>query len=1180
MIITEFVSRSKRRPLAAARLRIGLAVLAISLSSASSGTGQANDLVDTASLGERGAVLESVGSGFLALQDAQGIGDFNGDGLDDVVLGVRETELLSDEPYAVVLAYGRPNLTQRQPLDHNFPGTAIFRVEAPELTEWGGVLITPTGDLNDDGLADFLFGFSSYRRDPGSGEGTAFLVYGAPGLVGDGFVEEVGGDVPGTVFLSSDPSFGLFDQDHAGIGDLNGDGDPDFAIGCYSSVVGNGANAGVVFVLLEASRLPPVVDLTDIRSASAVLEVHGKSNEGLGKGIAPAGDLNGDGFDDFLVMARREIFSGIVYLVYGRADPPAFIDLQQDTEVQGVVTFHKPSGLVSFGGRGQAVGVGDVNDDGFDDVLISAADTEGTPPGGDPKTSIAYLFYGSPEFPSRVGFDDVPPGLGVAIRPQESGFAGDAFGDYLASVGDVNGDAVPDFLIGAYKISVRGKALAGEAYVVFGKRDLGTDLSLGDDFDGIRMLGETAHGGLGSIVAPAGDFNGDGAPDILAGASNFAVLDGKGRAYLVYGTGSDSPPFTVLGLEPTSGTIRGGTTVVVRGSGFQEAPLVLFGGRRASSVTVVSGSELRAMTPPADRPGWVDVAVTVGGETKSLPAAFEYIPNLPEINLEHLGDRGLRLDGESGKGLGVSLAFGDVNGDGVDDLLVGSTQEGDWIVSLVHGQSGLPEVLPAFVPSPQVTLIGTSAASDSSPVSVAVLGDVNDDRISDLGIAPWGAVGYILFGRPDFPDEVDVASEVVAGRAVLLERGNFERNFSLVPVRDLTGDGIADFAVGFSEAPLSTDDPLPEAGEILFVEGRPDWPEIVDLSDSSAFFSRIHGIRAEHSLARQLALVGDTDGDGFPDLLANSFPFPDRARSYLLYLDPDLPAEIDVETYAQQKGVIVDRVDRQASFTSFINVARAGDVNDDGFADFLVGDETGGELNQGVVFLVQGGPGLPAFLDLDDTPDDPDDHGGIVRLFGAAHRVQAAEVGPAGDFSGDGFDDFLIGGQNSSPMSPGNVSVLFGGDALPDTIDLRHLGAHGFRLDGLEESTRLETPAPESGDINGDGYPDFAFSEVGSPGAVYVIYGLPPSIPFIRGDATFEGLLNISDAIFTLSFLFLGTEAPRCEDAADTDDDGILLLTDAIYLLTNLFLGGPAPPPPYPDPGVDPSDDSLECRGF
>ena len=75
------------------------------------GTANAADLIDTSSLGARGAILETPGDGSFALPDAQGLGDFNGDGLDDIAVAARETEFFAGDPLAVFLVYGRPGLT-------------------------------------------------------------------------------------------------------------------------------------------------------------------------------------------------------------------------------------------------------------------------------------------------------------------------------------------------------------------------------------------------------------------------------------------------------------------------------------------------------------------------------------------------------------------------------------------------------------------------------------------------------------------------------------------------------------------------------------------------------------------------------------------------------------------------------------------------------------------------------------------------------------------------------------------------------------------------------------------------------------------------------------------------------------------------------------------------------------
>jgi len=87
-----------------------------------------------------------------------------------------------------------------------------------------------------------------------------------------------------------------------------------------------------------------------------------------------------------------------------------------------------------------------------------------------------------------------------------------------------------------------------------------------------------------------------------------------------------------------------------------------------------------------------------------------------------------------------------------------------------------------------------------------------------------------------------------------------------------------------------------------------------------------------------------------------------------------------------------------------------------------------------------------------------------------------------------------------------------------------------------------------------------------------------PSQTFIRGDARNDGVVNMSDAITVLLHLFRG-QSIWCRDAADVDDDGSIQINDALVMLQYLFTSGQAPPPPFPTPGRDPSEDDLDCEG-
>jgi hypothetical protein len=114
--------------------------------------------------------------------------------------------------------------------------------------------------------------------------------------------------------------------------------------------------------------------------------------------------------------------------------------------------------------------------------------------------------------------------------------------------------------------------------------------------------------------------------------------------------------------------------------------------------------------------------------------------------------------------------------------------------------------------------------------------------------------------------------------------------------------------------------------------------------------------------------------------------------------------------------------------------------------------------------------------------------------------------------------------------------------------------------------------------------PHAAFAD-GRPNDENVLLENHPLLPvkcphFVRGDVNEDGRINISDPISILHFLFLGVDVIRCKKSADIDDNGMVEITDAISLLTYLFSGGPAPPPPFPEAGLDRAPDQLSCVGF
>jgi len=422
--------------------------------------------------------------------------------------------------------------------------------------------------------------------------------------------------------------------------DVNGDGFDDVVVGAFEASPGGRMLAGTVSVFLGSAA--------GIASMPArVLEGQAAGDQ-FGFSVAGAGDLNGDGYADLVVGAagalpgaRMQAGAASVFLGGASGIPSV------------------PS-LVLEGGEydrfGYSVaGAGDVNGDGYADLVVGAAEAT---VGGRSIAGLVRVFHGGR--------------MGVVVTPNivlEGDAAGDRFGSAVAGAGDVNGDGYSDLVVGAPGASPDGRSEAGIVSVFLGG-------PVGMATMPVAMIDEAAAGDrFGSAVASAGDVNGDGHADVVVGA--FTASPGgrrfAGSASVFHGGSTGivtSPTLVVEGAAMFSQFSYAVTSAGdVNGDGFGD---------------VVIGASLAS---PGSRSNAGSASVFLGSRS-----GLGMIP-------------GRVLEGvTAGEQFGFSVArAGDVNGDGFADIVIGATfaSPGDrasaGAASVFHGSTSGIGATPARV---------------------------------------------------------------------------------------------------------------------------------------------------------------------------------------------------------------------------------------------------------------------------------------------------------------------------------------------------------------------------------------------------------------------------------------------------------------------------------------------------
>ena len=1121
--------------------------------------------------GSNGFILNGIDAGDQSGVSVSSAGDVNGDGYDDLVIGANRAYLNRDrfvgETYVV---YGGANAPGTEgELDLSMlDGTNGFILTGIDAFDYSGFSVSSAGDVNGDGYDDLVIGVFGADPNGDSRAGETYVVYGGASAPGEDGVLDLS-DLDGTNgFILN----GIDAVDYSGIsvssaGDVNGDGYDDLIIGAYRA----DSSAGETYVIYGGANAPGTDGVLDL--SRLALDGNGFILAGIdagdrsGSSVSSAGDVNGDGYDDLIIGANRaDSSAGETYVIYGGANAPGSDGILELSGLDGTNGFIL-TGIDAGDHSGVSVSsAGDVNGDGYDDLIIGAS---GADPNGDSSAGETYVVYGGASAPGSDGVLDLSALDGTNGFTLTGIDVNDVSGFSVSSAGDVNGDGYDDLIIGANRADPNGDS-SGETYVIYGGASApGSDgvLDLGalDGSNGFILNGIDADDVSGTSVSSAGDVNGDGYDDLIIGATG---ADGAaGETYVVYGgaTGTESlVPLTASGTAAadnftgnagadsftgiaTDDVVRGGAgddTIRVTALDFA----AIDGGTGADTL-VLDGAGLSLDLTGAGHAGVdsVEVFDLSGTGANTLVLDAQAVFDLTEEREDGIASLDVLGDADDSVDLGVSnfALTGTVTEDGVTYNVY---RDGN---AQLRVETGVQVVtIPVFT-SPATV----NAAENQRVAYEAAVTDADGDALvyslsgTDAALftidANTGEVSFIA--APDFEMPGDNDGDNVYDITVTASDGDNNTNHNVAITVTNENDNIPVFT---SPAAVSVAENRMAAYEAVTTDDDGD-PLVYSLSGTDAALFTIDANTGEVSFiaAPDFEVPDDGDGDNVYDITVTASDGDNNTNHNVAITVTDEYDLIPLSSLDGSNGFILAGID--TGDFSGISVSSAGDVNGDGYDDLIIGANSAdpdGDDRAGETYIVYGGasaPGTDGVLDLSGLDGS---NGFILAGIDASDR-SGISVSSAGDVNGDGYDDLIIGANRADPNGgdSGETYVVYGGANAPGTggrFNLSDLdGSNGFILAGSARNDQSGRTVSSAGDVNGDGYDDLIIgADLADPngnnyaGATYVIYGganAPGS----------DGVLDLSDLDGTNGFILTGIEAydfsgVSVSSAGDVNGDG------------------------------------------
>ncbi|MGD8782055.1 MAG: integrin alpha, partial [Ignavibacteria bacterium] len=730
-----------------------------------------------------------------------GAGDVNNDGYDDVIVGFRESEGGSDAGRAYIYYGGSPMNAE-----------ADVTMKSEGTGSNFGYSVSGAGDVNNDGYADVIVGAGSYN----SQTGRVYIYYGGSSM-----------DAEADVTIDGEEASTNFGHSVSGAGDVNGDNIDDVIVGAYTY----NSYTGRAYIYYGGSSMDADADVT--MTGEGTLNYYGYL-------VSGAGDVNGDNIDDVIVGAvRYNDYTGRAYIYYGGSPMNATADVTMTGENEDDY----------FGCS--VSGVGDVNSDDIDDVIVGAPDYNDY-------TGRAYIYYGGSSMDATV---DV-------TMDGEAQY--DRFGSSVSGAGDVNSDDIDDVIVGAPEYN----NYVGRAYIYYGGSSMDTETD-------VTMDGEGTLNYFGYSVSGAGDVNGDNYDDIIVGTYKYNSC--TGRVYIYYGgssmdaeadvtmTGENEDDYfgwSVSGAGDVNGdniddvivgayrynTYRGRAYIYYGGSSMDSDADVTMTGEGTSNYLGMSVSG----AGDVNNDGYADVIVGATGCSTYKGCAYIYYGG---SSMDANAD--VTMEGEAQYnrfGTSVSCA-GDVNGDNIDDVIVGAYQYNTYRgrVYIYYGAESM-----STTPTADVTMTGEGTYNYFG-YSVSGAGDVNNDGNADVIVGAYGysssrGRAYIYYGGSSMDAETDVT---MTGEGTYNYFG-----YSVSGTGDVNGDNYDDIIVGAYRYDN-------DRGRAYIYHGGSTMDTDADIT--------MDGENANDYFGCSVSGAGDVNGDGYVDVVIGAYSYPLNGKVYIYY---------------------------------------------------------------------------------------------------------------------------------------------------------------------------------------------------------------------------------------------------------------------------------------------------------